>query len=1262
MEFLDQKSAQNVSAWFHAPHPKVAPTIGSLFNAPGGIDTATKAGCKSQSYTSWACFSHAYLASSTFWGNPAAVKNASSKMAGKAATAAVEMNDAPETTTLVHKAIWNVMTVEQKKQFQSGRLVERHGLLMTPETAMMLRNMSLSEYVCWMLEEYQNQAKRFGVSTLGPDKYDLQKTYEHLRDIYKKELTKQGTRQKRDTKKSGAGRPTPTTTTQAPIVTKPTQSGISKYVNEIDSDLIDQLVDDANALGLTDAEIRSMISDQPDIDSKIKGMVNDETTSTGGIPFNTLPPSLIQYSLLMQKERGKTIEDMYTKKMGTPDGKRVIIPIKRVDRYDPHLSARQLYNHRRDAVRDLGVETSIWKDRITKPEALKMANTFIKHEKERNEDDTGLRSTTAATQATTTTKPEATKYDITFTRGVRSITGDGGWVADFLPVRMVQNSTYPPLYEQELPIPYSPLFKNLEARLVDPTASGALGSIVRAATVRDATSLLTLVKAVRFNPGSIMDINPILRNLLISTALDAELCHHDPTIAQMFHNAKRINSNVHIVSDAQHTGDMPDGRMIAMALDTFCTFMANNTFHHQVPFDFHPSRIDNTWCAIPMRSALANQSHASAYMMSFLDSKYTMGTINWRYTVNYIDVNTGILNEDADLNARKLTTVPAANMVHIPGPISAIIVLVDVTSANLGNVVALDLDGQNIPIYTGTVDVVPIAIREFWQNRWGDAVLNHLRRDMVMAYNEMVTRLAVHNTNSIALSLAAELHGAARPGIAAMPDPAGGFTDYDYEHACPGGGNLNINDVNAQNMVAPLAFGSQLRGTLWSSNQLFFQLNNDHNNPILGFNYAAITSHHLMSSGYADMRDAGDAHVDNGWTEASIDLNQITETPTYHATSSTSINRVCIYLGLIATHTDSIQFSSSSALPAWVHMLSTAQYANTAHMLINNNIIVADWAGWRELNEDMHLNHMLQQAKQQLFNGYIIHCSAYRNAIIQGWETPTENQMAANYPGLEPDRDINWYSASPVPTHFLLQWIQKLKLDTYPAIPQPRYYAIGALSMRAIPIERETGETKTQIYSTIDFERYRPRMTYIDTALVNMNMWVEMYSHMSMYYSSAPVFTQQTFLETAATTMTPARIDLPYVDDAKLFVRGSSAELAASANDVIKVSNIVFPDPPSFDSILTAAKNYVLGPLTTGLMGLFAGGPVGAGIGAGSELATQAVKDLLQYRKQHQDAEVERKRAEEELKRIREDTQNTPPTPGPIPNPVPVAVDGAATD
>lgn len=1254
LEWRDKKTAANLSAWFLAPHPNVAPVAGSILNANAGIDFASKAGCKSQSYTSWASFARSYVCG--FYQKPTseADRNTNKRVASLGVKVVTKrggreekgvQSDAP-TTALerIPRALWDILDVSTRQRLESGELMEHHGLLITPEQAMMVRNMSLSEYTLWMMTQYEQQSTRNGVKDLGPDKLGVRRTYSLI--MHDLDRSSEHVREKRSAKKGGSTTHTSTktagsTSTAQPTTSKTTQpqentQRLDSFLGNVtyEPDEMDALLSVIEARGLTAEELATASVYRLDVERAQSDSGAVPSTSSEYHP----PPTLLPYSQLMQKMRARAIEQYYT--MNKQDRLASIPVNKPLARINEDQAARRLQKFRQNIASNLPNPDSVWKRSVTDQSTPALKRKMINKSWPSDIQPTGGRSA-----HNNSAGGHAMPHVI-------SDNADNESVIDNIPMRAVYTTTYPGLYEQPQAIPFSPIFSSLSERLSDPTQVGTLGAVVRSANIRDATSILSLVKAIRTNPGSVMDIAPMLRLALMHYSLNYECAETDPTPSQFSRNAYSIQTAVRIVPVPGN--NLPGGRIVAMPLDTYITFMSNGLFPpNMVNGVFTPNGADTTWTAVPIRSGLIGQTPALAYIMSFTTSRYWMGSVNWQQTMQYLDPRTGEACDMADpewMILGGLLTMPASAVVDIPGQANVILVLTDVTSANATPVI--NIEDEDIPVWTGLANMQTADLQAMWGGYWIDRNLQRIRRDLVLAYNEVSTRLGVLNSASIALSLAAEMTMAARPGIAVKTMVRGNIEDYDLKAPCGGcwtafDGNDTVNHQFPEG-PHPILPDLTLYAYARDSNE-YTHLGRDprwRERHFAGFNQAALSSHHLTPSGYCSLIQVGEDGVPNrDGIRAYVDVHTYKFTPTYSVTVASALMRVATYVGLIDTQADSLQFRSSQALAAWLHMLSVAQAANTSAFLVTNNLTTAIWSGQQTSADDMFGTQLLTDAKNTLFSHFVIHNKIYESSVCGAWDYWHPESILQFY-GFNPNTSIDWMSASPVPIHLTIQWVKKLSMDNYPALPDTVWARYNEHNIRAIPVRDDVAMTKLMVYSTIDFVRYRTRMLYMGTANINMAAWVDSYSFTSLYYSGAPAKSTMDYFASATTTITPNRVNLPYIDQARVFVLDSTSENRSAPTENISVSAIVYPDPPDFETILRAAKNYILGPATAGLMGMLSAGPPGAAIGAGSELAKQAMADILASRREEEkrqtaDAEA-KKRLQEHLQA--DHSAATPPT------------------
>lgn len=767
--------------------------------------------------------------------------------------------------------------------------------------------------------------------------------------------------------------------------------------------------------------------------------------------------------------------------------------------------------------------------------------------------------------------------------------------------------------------------------MADPTQYGTLGATVRSPNIRDSSTIVALVKSMRTNPGSIMDIAPLLRLSLISLALDEHLNGRDITPTQFVRNGLAVGDcHTHIIPRPPDL--IPNGNLIAMAFDVFITFMNNGIYDNEFVLPmFSPANVDITWTAIPMRSAMLNNVEVWPYIMAFLDSRYTAGSVNVHHLMQYRDT---VNDQNFSAHAMdEMITMPAANTVRVPGCINAIIVLTDVTSSSF-NLDHVHLNGVEINVFTGNAAMHALDFRQEFMQWWHQDNLPRIRQSVIVAHREITTRLTTFNTASLALSLAAEMHLTLRLGLGIRTNPDDIMADYDMAFPVCGSTLLGAPGSSPPNsaLTAPLYRGSPFISEIqsydrWISEQ-YVEWAED---MYAGFNQSSLSCFHLTPTGCAGLVNIPDEGAPN-WNSGQYYINWDTEqsTPGYHITSSSSLSRVAIHIGLIETHQDSLRFNTAGSLPAWLHMLSVAHSANAAAMLVTNNLSVAYWSGTRTNNDDMYGTALIAEAKQTLFSGYVNHTRIYEVAGLNAWPYYLDRSCEEFYH--IPTTQENFLTHSPVPIHFVLQWVKKLAIGNFPSIPERKWFRFREHNTEGIPIRRDTAMSKLSMFSTIDFVRYRPRVLVRSYFEAIYYAWVEMFSFLSMHYSGAAGLTKREFLESQTLTITPAVVNLPFVEDSVIYVLNSSSMLKSDATENISVNDILYPDPPTFEQAARFAKNYILGPATAGLMGMLAAGPPGAVIGATADVGQQILKDLIGSReeraKQEKDEELAQLRAQ----------------------------------
>lgn len=193
--------------------------------------------------------------------------------------------------------------------------------------------------------------------------------------------------------------------------------------------------------------------------------------------------------------------------------------------------------------------------------------------------------------------------------------------------------------------------------------------------------------------------------------------------------------------------------MTAMPLDTFVALAINSYYPTTVP-TFTYGGLDVTWTAIPVPSRLIGQSHPLAYIYTFLSSDTWSGTVTHRA----VTTRRGPTGTTYTSNE---TYIPIINNIDIPGVKNVCLVLIDETSYNspLSVKIALREVSVDVPVWKGPTAVASVSSWALWDRFWRQENIPGIRRDTILAYNEICTRLGVSDACGTSLSLLNELYG-----------------------------------------------------------------------------------------------------------------------------------------------------------------------------------------------------------------------------------------------------------------------------------------------------------------------------------------------------------------------------------------------------------------------------------------------------------------------------------------------------------------------
>ncbi|CAG4957164.1 unnamed protein product [Parnassius apollo] len=87
--------------------------------------------------------------------------------------------------------------------------------------------------------------------------------------------------------------------------------------------------------------------------------------------------------------------------------------------------------------------------------------------------------------------------------------------------------------------------------------------------------------------------------------------------------------------------------------------------------------------------------------------------------------------------------------------------------------------------------------------------------------------------------------------------------------------------------------------------------------------------------------------------------------------------------------------------------------------------------------------------------------------------------------------------------------------------------------------------------------------------------------------------------------ITTQSLSTEIIEPRRLYILFSRMDSSNSDMTAIKVTDIQYPDPISLDSIISAAKNYLVNPVLSAVLGFITGGPTGAVVAGASHVISQ---------------------------------------------------------
>lgn len=772
--------------------------------------------------------------------------------------------------------------------------------------------------------------------------------------------------------------------------------------------------------------------------------------------------------------------------------------------------------------------------------------------------------------------------------------------SDTLPVRVFNVTTVKTQREHGMPIPYSPTYTAFTQRLSDPANTGALGSVVRGPSVRDATSYASLCKYLSKDTGTYYEMAPIVRLACISCSI----CPNNYSTEVITRRFIRDFTPIPNQFTRPRIVPPPAGpyhlSAVAMPLDIFLAWTLGklNPVVDPANADFRgfvPTRIDEYWTAVPMRAEMTTRRDAIPYIGSFLHSALWNGRVSWSIAGTTDD------NDRTPANRRDVTytCMPTTSSVFIPGSKNIIIVLVDSTAQYSSQFVRL-WGGQNVPVYTGQTLAganLPIDILATWNAWFSNDNIDNIVDDCNHAFNEVNNRLSVENNTELSLSLAAEVYAALYNGVA-VPTAANAPV-YEWGEDAFGAWKLSAHE--------PLCRGSRLMCARFS-----YENPDEHvaaRRRTVGYNFSSLTALHRAPSGVSRTR----AHTFEGeriphrvWRGRYPDE----EVSTYNITTMDSLYRVGVYVGLVLTHERQLMFPHSAALAGWVHMLAGAISCQTAMSFAQNNVSLPVWSGFDDRFDGVFSQDWIIRLLDTYTQGIVRYTSI--PDIANSWEDWDEDAIVEYY-GLDPFNNDNWLSYSPVPYHLLVQWINKMDHHYGTAPPTICTFRHNFVNHQGLRLDDKSGEYRAHTVCTIDADRYFPLVVFRQVDALNHHMlaWIDNWSYISVESSGGRTVTNKTYLESQTFVLTPVCAGLSFTADTELYVINSAYTGITPEYRAVRASSILYPDPPSMQTIIDGAKNYLLYPALSALAGYATGGPAGAVVAGGSTLAKNLAEGFL---------------------------------------------------
>lgn len=466
----------------------------------------------------------------------------------------------------------------------------------------------------------------------------------------------------------------------------------------------------------------------------------------------------------------------------------------------------------------------------------------------------------------------------------------------------------------------------------------------------------------------------------------------------------------------------------AMSLDAFVSFMAGNDVWMTPQFGrtcrWSGNLMDNDWVAVPVTDDIeTDPTQLLILAMSFLDSRFYNGRINWAKKIAYSNYEGNHVY--LDYSECQYVSIPYCNSVRMSAPTNIIFVLTKHTRMEgAGHIRVGEVD---VPIYYGSKPPANVPNRDnydlnftvdlwpSWNGYFSTDNIGDMGNRCMNVFGYLARVVAVDESVFTAMALAAELSHVTRPPMslnpgdepnqAYHPDLNGGWSF--------GGGTLDHgrNGDTTHNILIDC--------TLANLQPMV--------NRMVGFNFSACSPNQLYHSGA--VRAAYLVERVNGviarryvrWADP-IGTKSLCQ---YHVPCVPSLMRISIACGMLKRSPNVIHGKSNS-MQAYSYLIASTQAGSTVCFLSQNDIGLRNYMGWGTSTErqvDGCFSHIYTSISNYIFK----HSdpAQYYRTISDVLHVDILECMH-DYNGI-PTTSEQWCSYSGVPMWFWMLWSEKMK-------------------------------------------------------------------------------------------------------------------------------------------------------------------------------------------------------------------------------------------